>query len=308
EDSQYQPFTGVYDTFMLPNRHPDHDERLARLVEAVKRVYASSFTHNAKSYLRATPYRLEEEKMAVIIQQVVGAEHGTRFYPDFSGVARSYNFYPAAPLHADDGVAAVALGLGRAVVEGGRVLSFCPRAPRHIIQFSSVGDILANSQRSFWAVDFSEALGPGGAVNQGLRERSFDLDIAEEDGTLRALGSTYDAENDVIYDGLSRPGVRLVSFAPILKHDLFPLAPLISDLLDIGAGGMNRPCEIEFGVRLAQSPGELHEFGFLQLRPLVLSREMHDLDLSTVDPATVLCRSPRVLGDGVIDNLRHAVV
>ncbi len=307
EDSQYQPFTGVYETFMLPNRHPDHDERLARLVEAVKRVYASTFTHNAKAYLRATPYRLEEEKMAVIIQKIVGAEHGPRFYPDFSGVARSYNFYPAAPLSAEDGVAAVALGLGRAVVEGGRVLTFCPKAPRNIIQFSSVSDILANSQRSFWAVDFAGE-DDGSGAEAGFRERNYDLDVAEEDGTLRALGSTYSSENDVIYDGLSRPGVRLVSFAPILKHGAFPLAPLLADLVAIGAGGMNRACEIEFAVRLAQRPGEPHEFGFLQLRPLVLSREMHDLDLSTVDPATVLCRSPRVLGDGVIDHLRHAVV
>ncbi|MBI2407462.1 MAG: histidine kinase [Gemmatimonadetes bacterium] len=308
EDSQYQPFTGVYDTFMLPNRHPDHDERLARLVEAVKRVYASTFTHNAKSYLRATPYRLEEEKMAVIIQKIVGAEHGPRFYPDFSGVGRSYNFYPAAPLEAEDGVAAVALGLGRAIVEGGRVLTFCPRAPRNIIQFSSVGDILANSQRSFWAVDFSEDADAPAGSERGMRERAFDLDVAEEDGTLRAVGSTYSPENDAIYDGLSRPGTRLVSFAPILKHGLLPLAPLVADLLDIGESGMNRPCEIEFAVRLAQRPGEAPEFGFLQLRPLVLSREMHDLDLSTVKPETVLCRSPRVLGDGVIDNLRHAVV
>ncbi|MBW7933860.1 MAG: histidine kinase [Gemmatimonadaceae bacterium] len=322
EDSQYQPFTGVYDTFMLPNRHPDHDERLARLVEAVKRVYASTFTHNAKAYLKATPYRLEEEKMAVIIQKIVGGVHGPRFYPDFSGVARSYNFYPAAPLRAEDGVAAVALGLGRAVVEGGRVLTFCPRAPRNILQFSSVSDILSNSQRSFWAVDFGDE-GEGGtgerpgadrataAVSgegRGLREREYDLDVAEGDGTLRALGSTYSVENDAIYDGLARPGVRLVSFAPILKHDVFPLAPLVSDLLDIGSRGMNRACEIEFAVRLAERPDEAHEFGFLQLRPLVLSREMHDVDLSSVPASTVLCRSPRVMGDGVVDQLRHAVV
>jgi CheY-like chemotaxis protein len=306
EDSQYQPFTGVYDTLMLPNRHPDPAVRLAWLVEAVKRVYASTFTKNAKAYLRATPYRLEEEKMAVIIQKIVGAEHGTRFYPDFSGVARSNNFYPVAPQRAEDGIAAVALGLGRAVVEGGRVLTFCPRAPRHLLQFSSVDDILANSQRQFWAVDFSG--GDTAEPDRALRERSFELDAAEEDGTLRAVGSTYSPENDAVYDGLSRSGVRLVSFAPILKHHLFPLAPLVSDLLEIGAGGMNRPCEIEFAVRLAQNADEMHEFGFLQLRPLVRSREMAHLDLGAVDDAALVCRSARVLGDGVIDTLRHVVV
>ncbi len=306
EDSQYQPFTGVYDTLMLPNRHADPAVRLAWLVEAVKRVYASTFTRNAKAYLRATPYRLEEEKMAVIIQKIVGAEHGPRFYPDFSGVARSHNFYPVAPMHAEDGVAAVALGLGRAVVEGGRVLTFCPRAPRNLLQFSSVGDILANSQRQFWAVDFSAADNSG--PDRGLRERSFDLDAAEEDGTLRAVGSTYSAENDAVYDGLSRRGTRIVSFAPILKHNLFPLAPLVTDLLEIGMGGMNRSCEIEFAVRLAQGADEPHEFGFLQLRPLVLSRESGSLDIGEVAPEALLCRSPWVLGDGLVDTLRHVVV
>ncbi len=306
EDSQYQPFTGVYDTLMLPNRHPDFDERLARLVEAIKRVYASTFLRNAKAYLRATPYRLEEEKMAVIIQRVVGAAHGPRFYPDFSGVARSYNFYPAAPLRSEDGVAAVALGLGRAVVEGGRVLTFCPRAPRHLLQFSSVADILANSQRQFWAVDFGDD--DGASPEHGMREHCFELDTAEEDGTLSAVGSTYSLENDAVYDGLSRPGVRLVSFAPILKHNRFPLAPLLAELLEIGAGGMNRPCEIEFAVRLGRTENEPHEFGFLQLRPLVLSRETEALDIGEVDPSSLICRSPRVLGEGIVDNLHHIVV
>src|SRR5215468_779108 len=140
EDSQYQPFTGVYETFMLANQHPDLSARLDFLLEAIKRVYASTFSQHAKAYVRATPYRLEEEKMAVILQQVVGAQHGPRFYPDFSGVARSYNFYPVPPMNFRDGIAAVALGLGRAVVDGGKCLTFCPRYPRHILQFSSVDD------------------------------------------------------------------------------------------------------------------------------------------------------------------------
>ncbi len=304
EDSQYQPFTGVYDTFMLPNRHPDPGVRLERLVAAVKRVYASTFTRHAKDFLRATPYRLEEEKMAVILQKVVGTEHGSRFYPDFAGVARSHNFYPPAPLKSEDGVAAVALGLGRSVVEGERVLTFCPRAPRHPMQFSSVPDILANSQRRFWALAFD---GDGDA-GYGLRETSYQLDAAEADGTLYALGSTYSAENDAVYDGLSRPGVRLVSFAPILKHNLFPLAEVLSLLLDIGKGGMNRSTEIEFAVRLRTRDEEQHEFGLLQLRPLVLSRETEEMEIGDVEPAGLVCRSPRVLGNGVVSNLRHVVV
>src|SRR5271167_2379851 len=146
EDSQYQPFTGVYETFMLGNQEADPDARLAALSEAIKRVYASTFSQHAKAYVRATPYRLEEEKMAVILQQVVGTVHGLRFYPDFSGVVRSHNFYPVEPATFSDGIAAVALGLGRAVVDGGKCISFCPRYPRNLLQFSSVEDILANTQ------------------------------------------------------------------------------------------------------------------------------------------------------------------
>src|ERR1700758_1182557 len=149
EDSQYQPFTGVYETFMLGNQQANLDDRLSALCQAIRRVYASTFTRHAKAYVRATPYRLEEEKMAVILQQVVGTTHGQRFYPDFSGVVRSHNFYPVPPMTSRDGIAAVALGMGRTVVDGGRALSFCPRYPRHLLQFSSVEEILANTQTAF---------------------------------------------------------------------------------------------------------------------------------------------------------------
>ncbi len=306
EDSQYQPFTGVYETFMLANDDASPAVRLARLSDAVKRVYASTFSRHAKAYLRATPYRLEEEKMAVIIQRVVGARHGHRFYPDFSGVARSYNFYPSPPLTSEDGVAAVALGLGRAVVEGGKCLTFCPRYPRHLVQFSSVKDILGNSQRQFWALDLEP--GPGADAEQVLRESLFELEAAEQDGTLFALGSTYSHENRAVYDGLSRPGVRLVSFAPILKHDVFPLAEILTRLLDIARRGMNRPAEIEFAVRLEAAPGEPREFGFLQMRPLVLSREAEALEIEDGAAERLVCRSNKVLGNGLVEDLRDAVV
>ena len=158
EDSQYQPFSGVYETFMLANRHHDIQARLEQLLEAIKLVYASTFSQHAKAYVRATPYRLEEEKMAVVLQQVVGAVHGERFYPDFSGVVRSRNFYPMPPMKVEDGFAAVALGLGRAVVGGGKCLTFSPRYPRHLVQFSSVEDMLANSQTEFWALELTHAV------------------------------------------------------------------------------------------------------------------------------------------------------
>ena len=308
EDSQYQPFTGVYETFMLANQEPDLSWRLERLTEAIKRVYASTFSQHAKAYVRATPYRLEEEKMAVILQQVVGTAHDRRFYPDFSGVVRSYNFYPVAPMTYGDGVAAVALGLGRAVVDGGKCLTFCPRYPRHILQFSSVEDILANSQSEFWALELNHTRQHEPDSASGLREVRFGLDAAEADGTLYSVCSTYSADNHAVYDGVSRPGARVVSFAPVLKHDVFPLAPLLDQLTGIGEDAFGRPVEIEFAVRLPQAPAEPADFGFLQIRPLVLSRESEGLRVDEVDPSRLICQSSKVLGNGRIDDLYDIIV
>jgi len=291
---------------MLPNNAGALHDRLEQLMQAVKRVYASTFTQHAKGYLRATPYRLEEEKMAVILQKVVGAPRGARYYPDFSGVARSHNFYPVPPLRSEDGVATVALGMGREVVEGDKALSFCPRDPRHILHFSSVPDILNNSQREFWALELDQA--PAADPEQAMRETRFGLETAEADGALFAVGSTYSPENHAVYDGLSRPGVRLVTFAPVLKHGVFPLADILALLLDIGRRGMNRAAEIEFAVRLSPDRSLPHEFGFLQMRPLVLSKETDQLNVDEIHPERLLCRSPQVLGNGVLDQLHDLVV
>lgn len=307
EDSQYQPFTGVYETYMLANNHHDAAVRLEQLERAIKGVYASTFTQHAKAYLRATPYRLEEEKMAVILQRIVGARRGPRFYPDFSGVARSYNFYPTPPLASTDGIVAVALGLGRTVVDGLPSLRFCPRFPRHIVQFSSVNDMLENSQREFWALQLDEGR-LGMDPDSEMREAPFDLDVAEQDGTLTAVGSTYSPENDAVYDGISRPGVRLVSFALVLKHGLFPLAELLDRLLAIGAEGMGGPVELEFAVNLRPGSGRPPEFGFLQMRPLALSHEGEELDFADVQDADAVCRCANVLGNGRIDGIYDLVV
>lgn len=304
EDSQYQPFTGVYETFMLGNQG-NLETRLEEVAEAIKRVYASTFSQHAKAYVRATPYRLEEEKMAVILQQVVGTLHGQRFYPDFSGVVRSYNFYPVPPMTFDDGIAAVALGLGRTVVDGGKCLMFCPRYPRNLLQFSSVEDILANTQTEFCALALDGGPHSGGAGN--LREARFGLDTAEKDGTLHAVGSTYSADNNAVYDGLSRPGARVVTFAPMLKLGMFPLAPILEVLLRAGEDALGNPVEIEFAVRLPRGE-EPADFGFLQIRPLTLARDHQDLAIDDVDPAQLLCRSTKVLGNGRIDNLQDIVV
>ena len=306
EDSQYQPFTGVYETFMLANQNADDSLRLAQLTDAIKLVYASTFSRHAKAYVRATPFRLEEEKMAVILQQVVGAFHGPRFYPDFSGVARSRNFYPIPPMNFEDGIAAVALGLGRAVVDGGKCLTFCPRHPASLLQFSNIEDTLSESQADFWALSVNHD-GPQSSP-PGLREVRFTLDVAEADGTLASLGSTYSQDNDAIYDGLSRPGMRLVTFAPMLKYGAFPLAALLDHLIKQGEDSFGQPVEIEFAVRLAREPAEISEFGFLQIRPLVLSRETEQLRMDNVDPERLVAQSTKVLGNGRIANLCDVVV
>jgi CheY-like chemotaxis protein len=304
EDSPHQPFAGVYQTYMLPNNDPDPQVRLNQLLTAVKRVYASTFSQRAKRFLDMTPYRLEEEKMAVIIQEVVGVRHGDRFYPDFSGVARSHDFYPTSPIRAEDGVVAVGLGLGEAVAGGEACLRFCPRYPRHLVTFSSVDDVLKNSQREFYAL----YLGDQHDSTRPEELGRYGLHFAEEDGTLAFVGSTYSPDNDVVYDGISRPGVRIVSFAPVLKHGRFPLAELIDELLRFGSEGTSSPVEIEFAVNLSVAEGSPPEFGFLQMRPLALTRELEELRIGHVLTSQLICRSAQVLGNGKLTDVKDLVV
>lgn len=303
EDSQHLPFTGVYDTLMLPNNSWAVADRMAQAVLAIKRVYASTFTRGAKGYLAATPYRLEEEKMAVILQKIVGAAHGPRFYPQISGVGRSHNFYPRPPMTAQDGIAAVCLGMGRGVVEGGPCLRFCPRYPQHVPQLSSVDEMLEGTQKDFWALPLQ-----GAAEELGMREERYGLDAAETDGTLAAVGSTYSKENDAVYDGLSRKGLRLVTFAPVLKQGAFPLAKVLDTLTDVAAQGMGGPVEIEFAVNLTVPAGKPQEFGFLQMRPLALAREAEAIEVGTVEPGTAVCWSRCVLGHGRLEGICDLLV
>jgi hypothetical protein len=197
---------------------------------------------------------------------------------------------------------AAALGLGRSVVEGGNCVRFSPRHPRHLVQFSCVADILRNSQREFWALEMVEEAG-----RRGMSESRFGIEVAEADGTLAILGSTYSRENDAVYDGVSRPGLRVVSFAPILKHGAFPLAELMAALLELGAWGMSAPVEVEFAVNLAVPQGAAKQFGFLQMRPLAPSREADALEIGEVAPERLLCRSASVLGNGRLE-VRDVVV
>lgn len=307
EDSQYHPFAGIYRTYMLPNNHRNPKTRLAQLVKAIKLVYASTFSQRAKHYTTATQHRLEEEKMAVVIQRLVGSQHENRFYPDFAGVARSYNFYPTPPAKSSDGVASVALGLGKIVVEGGSALRFCPKFPRHLIQFSSPQDFLDYAQKTFFALDLERSFyEQDDSQEMGLLR--FELDVAEQDGTLTMVGSVFSAENNAVYDGLSRPGVRIVSFAPILKYGRFPLADILNRVLELGARGMSCPIEIEFAVRMPTKEDSPREFGIVQIRPLLISRELEDIEIEDIEPAALICQSSHTLGFGKMDDIKDVVV
>ena len=307
EDSHYQPFAGIYETYMLPNNHPDTEERLEELIRAIKLIYASTFSQRARAYIRSTPYRLEEEKMAVIVQRLIGLDHSGRFYPDFSGVGRSHNFYPTPPATSADGIANVALGIGIYVVEGREGVRFCPRFPRHTSQFGTVDDMLNYSQKEFYALDMPK---PGTAMDlpREMSVHEHSLSDAEEDGTLNLLGSVYSSENGAIYDGLGREGARLVSFAPILKHRMFPLPDILNSLLEYGERGMSRPVELEYAANLSVPRGEKQEFYLLQMRPLVLAREVEELKIHDVEQSRLICRSNKVLGIGMIDDIRDVVM
>jgi len=308
EDSQYQPFAGVYATYMIPNNDPDHHIRLTELMQSIKLVYASTYAQKSKDYMKATAYRLEEEKMAVVVQRMVGAARNNRFYPDFAGVAKSYNFYPVPPQNATDGIVQVALGLGKTVVDGGNSVRFCPKYPRHLIQFFSTRETIRNAQQEFQALDLLEGLTNPMPNEPGIFIKTYDLSKAEEDLTLSAVGSTYSPENETVYDGISRPGRRVVTFAPILKHKVFPLPEVLDLILELGVWGMGTQVEIEWAVNLKVPPGSQKEFALLQIRPLVLSLELEELDVDIADKDLLICRSEQVLGNGVFKDIHDVIV
>jgi CheY-like chemotaxis protein len=306
EDSQYHPFAGVYETYMIPNNHPNSLVRLNDLLNSIKRVFASTFYNGAKEYIKITSYRLEEEKMAVIVQKLVGTAHDDRFYPEMSGVAKSYNFYPLPNQSCSDGTVSVALGLGKTVVDGGNVVRFCPKFPEDIIQFYSVKETLNTTQHEFFALKLN-ASSDFGFETHDLLVQQHNLSVGESDGTLRWVGSTYSPESDSIVEGLSRQGSRVVTFAPILRGKLFPLPQILELLLDMGTWGMGTPVEIEFAVSMNPKNGGTKEFGLLQMRPLVVHREPEQLKIEIVDRAKLICQSSQVLGNGLIEDIHDVI-
>ncbi len=302
EDSQFQPFAGVYSTYMLSNSHDDLKVRLDQLCDAIKLVFASAYSRAAKSYIEATSNRIEEEKMAVIIQQMVGQRYETYDYPHFSGVANSSNFYPAHGMEPKDGVAVVALGLGRTVVEGGKALRFSPANPSVLPQFGTIDDWLKISQRKFYAVDVSD---PDSYPDEhdDFNLALLELSDAERHGTLEPLGSVYSSANNMIYDGIHREGARLVSFAHILKADVFPLAEILKLLLELGRRTMSAEVEIEFAVVLGDGELRPHQFGFLQIRPLAAGYDAPDIPDELMASEDALVATDVALGNGRQDEI-----
>lgn len=306
EDSSNQPFAGLYETYMLPNSHPDAPSRLEQLCRAVKLVYASAFTVSIKNYFQTLNLNMEEEKMAVIVQEIVGRRHGNLFYPTISGVAQSFNYYPFARMAPADGLAAVALGFGKIVVEGGDVLRFSPRHPNLLPQSGAVSEMLQNSQKNFYALDLDDTA-PDLCADQSSNLKLFELERAERDSTLHPVGSVISAEDDRVVDDLAAAGPRIVSFAPILKRRLFPLCDALNALLELGQASLGSHVEIEFAVNIDFLKDSRPEFFLLQIRPMSTSRERLEFQLDTLPPARTVCRCRRVMGNGVLENIHDVI-
>lgn len=295
EDSLYQPFAGVYATIMLPNNHPSLDVRLAQLLEALKVVYASTFMRGARDYLETTPHRLEEERMAVVVQSLVGTRRGDLHYPTFSGVASSYNFYPFRDMTPTDGTALVALGLGKSVVEGFEALRFCPAHPQVLPQFSVVKDILRNAQRRFWGLDMTRTdVIPGIVFDANLQEA--DITGALAFPSMAPIASTFVPGSDRIVDGLDTPGAPLVTFNRVLNGHGFPLPQILDKLLRTTQRCIGVPVEIEFAADL--KPGADQVFHVLQIRPMNVERVTQELELDEALKARAVVFSGSTLGNG----------
>ncbi|MCK5773881.1 MAG: phosphoenolpyruvate synthase [Thermoplasmata archaeon] len=304
EDSQNQPFAGIYTTYFLPNNHPDEDIRLDQLLTAVKLVYSSVFSRKAKAYFRTLVQLPEEEKMAIVIQKLVGNQHGSRFYPMISGLAQSHNFYPVPPLKREDGVANVALGLGKIVVEGEQVMNFSPEHPETIPGFNTPGEIMANSQKHFYALNMDRTEFD---LSRGEEETLLTLNIekAEESGALDYLASTFDANDNRMRDGTTANGPRAITFAGVLKYDMIPLARILKNLLSIGRKGMGRTVELEFGTRMGDDG--IPEFHALQIRPFITMKEKVELTIGEDEKGAAVIRSEKVMGNGRVDDIRDII-
>jgi len=304
EDSHYQPFAGIYSTYMVPYDPKSKTHMLVMITEAIKAVYASVFYRNSKLYMTATKNVIDEEKMAVVLQEICGNVYGDRYYPSFSGVARSLNYYPVGPEQPEDGIASIALGLGKYIMDGGKCLRFSPAYPHHVLQTSTLEYTLKETQTSFYALDLQKTYFIP-QINDSFNLSRLSVQDAVQDGTLRYIASTFDMQNQTIIDGIY-DGRKVITFANILKHDVFPLAEILKKLLRIAQYEMGRPVEIEFAVNLDYEQ-KLHTFYLLQIRPIVDSKAMIHEDIGSIDTREAVITSKNALGHGIVDNIYDIV-
>ncbi|MBP5513882.1 MAG: phosphoenolpyruvate synthase [Bacteroidaceae bacterium] len=303
EDSHYQPFAGIYSTYMIPYTD-DREKRLRMLVSAIKGVYASVFYRASKDYMAATQNVIDQEKMAVILQEVVGSQYGDRFYPHISGVARSINYYPIGDERAEDGVVSLALGLGKYIVDGGLSLRVCPAHPDKVLQTSEMEMALRETQTRFYALDLKN-LSPDIAVDDGFNLLKLNVREADKDGSLSGLASTYDPYDQVIRDGIYEGGRKVITFCGVLQQGIFPLPQLLSLSIKYGQSEMRRPVEMELAVHLnADRTGELY---LLQIRPMVDNKMQLDEDICTIPDEDALIRSHNAIGHGVVTDIQDVV-
>lgn len=299
EDSYYQPFAGIYSTYMIPDLY-DKERRLRLINDAVKSVYASVFFGDSKAYMTATQNLIDQEKMGIVLQEVVGTKYDNRYYPTMSGVARSLNFYPIGNEKAEEGVANIALGLGKYIVDGGTTLRFSPYHPNNILQMSTTDLALKDTQRQFYALDL-EDVDREFSVNDGFNLLKVNVSEAINDGSLQYISSTYDPVDQVIYDGFYEGGRKIISFANILQHDLFPFAESLQKVLKVAQEEMGRAIEIEFAVNIKNK--DKAAFYLLQIRPIVQNREAITEDLSLIPDEDVILTSKNALGNGIVDDI-----
>ncbi len=302
EDSHYQPFAGIYSTYMVPCDDKNPKNMLKMVTSAVKAVYSSVFFKDSKSYLKATKNVIDEEKMAIVLQETVGKYYNNRFYPSFSGVARSLNFYPLGAERPEEGIANIALGLGKYIVDGGTTLRFSPSHPKNILQTSTLDLALRDTQTYFNAVDCNNTnFSP--EVDDGTNLLKIRVQEATNDGSLKYIASTYNRYDQRIYDNLFEEGRRVITFANILQHDVMPLAKILKTILQVAHREMGRPIEIEFAVNLDYSDNPTHSFYLLQIRPIVDSKEMVHEDVGAIPHENAIISCNNALGHGITNDI-----
>ena len=305
EDSHYQPFAGIYSTYMVPKIVEKYD-MLRTVSDAIKAVYASVFYKDSKAYMTATSNLIDQEKMAIVLQEVVGSRYNDHFYPTMSGVARSLNFYPIGNEKAEDGIANIALGLGKYIVDGGQTLRFSPRHPHSILQMSTMDFALRETQTRFYALDLKN-MAEAFSVDDAFNLVKLGLKEADAEGSLKYIVSTYDPYDQIIRDGYYPGGRKILSFVNILQHDVFPLADTLDQILRIGQQEMGRPVEIEFAVNMDPSDHTRATFYLLQIRPIVDNKEIMDEDLSLVKNEETILSSTSVLGHGIVGDVQDII-